>query len=72
MRRKTCCPSAFGSHAIPNLGCHIFLSDGIVPSEGNVKRPCAFTTVESIQGRKNTCEGGVIGSGSIWASHRNP
>jgi hypothetical protein len=57
---------------MPNRGCHIFLSDGIVPSEGNVKRPCAFTTVESIQGEKNTVEGGVIGSGSIWASQRNP
>jgi len=37
---------------MPKRGCHIFLSEGIVPSDGKVKLPRALVTVESIQRAK--------------------
>src|SRR5438067_143860 len=64
LNRTTCSPSPAGSHDTPSRGWNIFLSDGIVPSDGNPGFP--------MKREKNTSLGGVITSGSISASHRTP
>src|SRR5512135_605191 len=68
LARMTVLPSFVGSYVMPKRGCHMFLSDGIVPSDGN---SCPYD-VFPMKGAKKTWSGGVMGSGSICASQRRP